>query len=113
MRAGIRQHRDEYVIIRVYSIYIYIQNIVTCRHWIYAAIPENVPFPLSLLHPHWLIDGPGLAPNYWAMAFDVVARDEAAEEEGRDEDGIKAGGPISGYGRAHSTKISISSGRHT
>lgn len=47
------------------------------------------------------------------MAFDAVAPDEAAEEGGRDEDGIKAGGPISGYRRAHSTKISISSGRHT
>jgi hypothetical protein len=29
-----------------------------CRHWMYASIIEECPFPLSLFHPRWHFDGP-------------------------------------------------------
>jgi len=28
-----------------------------CRHWLYKAFADNVPIPLSLFHPRWLLDG--------------------------------------------------------
>lgn len=29
-----------------------------CKHWLYQAVAEQVPIPLSLIHPRWLLDGP-------------------------------------------------------
>jgi hypothetical protein len=31
-----------------------------CQHWLYSAVADNVPIPLSLFHPRWLLDGPAV-----------------------------------------------------
>lgn len=41
-----------------------------CRRWLYSAVADNVPIPLSLFHPHRLLDGPAVLYENWVMTWD-------------------------------------------
>jgi hypothetical protein len=41
-----------------------------CKHWLYKAFVDDVPIPLSLFHPHWLLDGPAVLHELWVISWD-------------------------------------------
>jgi hypothetical protein len=43
-----------------------------CRHWLYKVFVDNVPIPLSLFHPRWLLDGPAVLHERWTMSWDLT-----------------------------------------
>ena len=49
-----------------------------CMHWMHACIELEIPIPLSLLHPRWLIDGPELTQD-WRMSFQLAETDNGDE----------------------------------
>ncbi len=40
-----------------------------CKCWLYQCIVEEIPIPISLIHPRWLYDGPDYVAG-WSMSFD-------------------------------------------
>jgi hypothetical protein len=40
-----------------------------CKHWLYKAFVDNVPIPLSLFHPRWLLNGPPVLYHSWDISW--------------------------------------------
>lgn len=58
-----------------------------CQHWIYPAFIHQVPFPVSLIHPRWFLDGPPRLETPWKIGFSPthdVARAQSAIPEPED-----------------------------
>jgi hypothetical protein len=45
---------------------------IPCQHWLYAAAVNDIPIPLSLFHPRWLLDGPAVLYKRWEMSWDLA-----------------------------------------
>ena len=43
---------------------------IPCQHWLYIAVADNIPVPISLFHPRWLLDGPAFLKERWVMSWD-------------------------------------------
>jgi hypothetical protein len=39
-----------------------------CKHWLYKAFVDDVPIPLSIFHPCWLLDGPLVLHKRWFVS---------------------------------------------
>jgi hypothetical protein len=40
------------------------------KHWLYKALIEGVPIPLSLFHPQWHLDRRLVLQERWVMKWD-------------------------------------------
>ena len=41
-----------------------------CKHWMLHFYRKNVPIPINLFHPRWLIDGPSFLRDPWHIRLD-------------------------------------------
>jgi hypothetical protein len=39
-----------------------------CKHWLYKALVDDVPIPLSLFYPRWLLDGLAVLHKRWVIS---------------------------------------------
>jgi hypothetical protein len=55
-----------------------------CKHWLYKAFIDDVPIPISLFHPRWLLDGLESLPKGWNLSWNPTQIRVDAQQKSED-----------------------------
>lgn len=59
------------------------QYSILCQYWLYTAVANNVPIPLSLFYPCWLLDRPAFLKEYWVISWDKAQQPAQEQSSSR------------------------------